>query len=125
MDDELNNIKPVMTVNNLQPDLSGNVNVNPGYAKLGGDGAFNLVALFPQGYEPDATNKSMPGYRLSSVIFKANHGLEILAYGYLFGLWELIAIPLVTTSSGYELNGGVSGAVMAENPYWRYKNLAI
>ncbi|EED0144999.1 TPA: phage tail protein [Escherichia coli] len=113
VDNELNNINPVMTVNHLQPDSDGNVNVDSGYAKLGGDGAFNLVALFPQQSEPDATNKTMPGYRLSSVIFKANPSLEILAHGYLFGLWELIAIPLVTVSSGYELNGGVSGAVMA------------
>ncbi|EHX2143654.1 phage tail protein [Escherichia albertii] len=49
IDGDINNIngtKPVLTVNNIQPDAAGNVNTSSGFAKPNGDGAFNLVVLY-------------------------------------------------------------------------------
>lgn len=116
VDNELNNINPVMTVNHVQPDSSGNVNVDSGYAKPGGDGSFNLVALFPQQSEPDTTNKHIPGYRLSGVVINSSSVEGIYSSGYLVGVWQLLgSIPITTEGTGIPLSGGVAGAAMA----WR------
>ncbi|MBB8433313.1 phage tail protein [Escherichia coli] len=112
-DSELNNIKPVMTVNYVQPDPGGNVNVDSGYAKPGGDGSFNLVALFPQQSEPDA--QGIPGYRLSGVVIKGETEVGVYGAGYLFGLWRLLAaVPVTTAGTDIQRIGSVAGAAMAQ-----------
>lgn len=114
INNNVNNLHPVLSVNNVAPDSSGNVNVDSGFAKLNGDGAFNLVALFSQQSEPDTTISRIPGYRLAGVLFNANPGLEMLGAGYLSGIWMLPFSPLITTDSGHGLTGSVSGAVIAQ-----------
>ncbi|GDD08480.1 phage tail protein [Escherichia coli] len=105
IDEDINNInktKPVLTVNNIQPDVDGNVNTGSGFAKPNGDGAFNLVSLVNSISLNGASAFSLiAGSDLvSTCIFRSSYtaGVEIKACYNLSGLW--ILLTSLTPSDG-------------------------
>ncbi|MCS1369416.1 phage tail protein [Escherichia coli] len=127
IDEDINNInktKPVLTVNNIQPDATGNVNTGSGFAKPNGDGAFNLVMLY--GGDHVSVTPAMTivtGYDVSPyAINPTNVNADVETY--LCGAWMTLA-----ATSGNALVmaqripiGNISKMLNIRDPYYPNKH---
>ncbi|MGE2762782.1 phage tail protein [Escherichia coli] len=100
--DDLQNIKPVLSVNDIKPDDKGNVNVGDVYPKINGDGAY-IFAMGGAG----SIGENIKGSRLNPAYTEMNGTSSVDTLngaGPLAGIWTRLAtVPSVGVNNGATL----------------------